>query len=556
MRHRVFRRILAIFLVFLSLLPAIPAGAQQSEADVFVAQAILAYEAKRYEEALGYLNEAVAQDPKHEEAYYYIGLVNIALQRLQPAVEALERARELAPNDFSVRYLLGVAYFAQERYDKAEPILTKCFEERPKTDGLGYYIGFMRYRKKDYSGALDAFKVETSQNPAIQQLTHFYSGLALAVMGLPERATAELDAATRGQVGSAIAGPAERLRDSIAAGGGQGSRFHAEVRVGGTYDTNVKVLPNPSNDPLANAIRFLDTKSTGELYSVTLSYDWLRYGNWESTIGYQFFESYPNRFPDFAVQDQVVTLGATYRGAFESGVLAGSRYLVGGQYAFDNQLLGENQFLQRNTGTLFATLQLNAGGDSFWNPTNVFSPIFRVQGKLFNNFTGIPLPPSDNRNATNYMTGISHTFYWSGDRHWFRVGFQYDTDVANGRNWSYYGNRVLAGVQTTLPSWNTQLSYNMDVHFVNYLHANTLFPVVSVNGNFTSNPRAIQRSDIEQVHIFALVQPLPFLRRLEGGSAQWPLSFRFEYQLGVTSSDIPLYAYQRNVLSVSIAYTY
>ncbi len=328
-----------------------------------------------------------------------------------------------------------------ERYDKAEPILTKCFEERPKTDGLGYYIGFMRYRKKDYSGALDAFKVETSPNPAIQQLTHFYSGLALAVMGLPERATAELDAATRGQVGSAIAGPAERLRDSIAAGGGQGSRFHAEVRVGGTYDTNVKVLPNPSNDPLANAIRFLDTKSTGELYSVTLSYDWLRYGNWESTIGYQFFESYPNSFPDFAVQDQVVTLGATYRGAFESGVLAGSRYLVGGQYAFDNQLLGENQFLQRNTGTLFATLQLNAGGDSFWNPTNVFSPIFRVQGKLFNNFTGIPLPPSDNRNATNYMTGISHTFYWSGDRHWFRVGFQYDTDVANGRNWSYTPTR-------------------------------------------------------------------------------------------------------------------
>jgi hypothetical protein len=128
------------------------------------------------------------------------------------------------------------------------------------------------------------------------------------------------------------------------------------------------------------------------------------------------------------------------------------------------------------------------------------------------------------------------------------VGFQYDTDVANGRNWSYYGNRILAGVQTTLPSWNTQLSYNMDVHFVNYLHANTLFPI--------THPGSVQRSDIEQVHIFALVQPLPFLRRLEGGSAQWPLSFRFEYQIGVTTSDIALYAYQRNVASVSIAYTY
>jgi len=525
-----------------------PAGAQQSEADVFVAQAILAYEDKHYEEALGYLREALAQDPRHVEALYYTGLVNIALQRLEPAVQALEKARELAPGDFSVRYLLGVAYFAQERYDQAEPILNQCFAERPNTDGLGYYVGFMRYRKKDYSGSLDAFKAETSQNPAIQQLTHFYSGLALAGMGLTERATAELDAATRGLTGSAIAGPAERLRDSIAAGGGTGSRFHAEVRVGGTYDTNVKVLPNPSHDPVVNSIRFLDTRSAGWLASLTLSYDWLRYGNWESTIGYQFFESYPERFPDFAVQDQVATLGATYRGAFESGVLAGARFLVGGQYAFDNQLLGENQFLQRNTGTLFATLQLNAGGDSFWNPTNLFSPIFRVQGKLFNNFTGFPLPPSDNRNATNYLVGVSHTFYWSGDRHWFRVGYQYDTDVANGRNWSYYGNRVLAGVQYTLPSWDTRLSYNMDVHFVNYLHANTLFP--------TTHPGTVQRADIEQTHIFAVEQPLPFLRRQEAGAPRSPLTMRFEYQIGVTSSDIALYAYNRNVLSVSISYQY
>jgi len=542
------RRCFAIFLVFLSLLPAMPAGAQQSEADVFVAQAILAYEDKHYEEALGYLREALAQDPRHVEALYYTGLVNIALQRLEPAVQALEKARELAPGDFSVRYLLGVAYFAQERYDQAEPILNQCFAERPNTDGLGYYVGFMRYRKKDYSGSLDAFKAETSQNPAIQQLTHFYSGLALAGMGLTERATAELDAATRGLTGSAIAGPAERLRDSIAAGGGTGSRFHAEVRVGGTYDTNVKVLPNPSHDPLVNSIRFLATRSAGWLASLTLSYDWLRYGNWESTIGYQFFESYPERFPDFAVQDQVATLGATYRGAFESGVLAGARFLVGGQYAFDNQLLGENQFLQRNTGTLFATLQLNAGGDSFWNPINVFSPIFRVQGKLFNNFTGFPLPPSDNRNATNYLVGVSHTFYWSGDRHWFRVGYQYDTDVANGRNWSYYGNRVLAGVQYTLPSWDTRLSYNMDVHFVNYLHANTLFP--------TTHPGTVQRADIEQTHIFAVEQPLPFLRRQEAGAPRSPLTMRFEYQIGVTSSDIALYAYNRNVLSVSISYQY
>jgi tetratricopeptide (TPR) repeat protein len=548
MRQAAARQSLAILLVFLSLLFPPQAGAQQSEADVFVAQAILAYDAKRYEEALEYLREAIQQDPKNVEALYYSGLVNIALQRFEPAVQALERARTLSPDDFSVRFLLGVGYFAQERYDQAEPILNQCFRERPATDGLGYYVGFMRYRNKDYAGALEAFKAETSQNPSIVQLTHFYSGLALAVMGLPERATTELDAATRGLTSSPITGPAERLRDAIAAGGGAGNRFHAEVRLGFTYDTNVKVLPNPSNDPLSNAIRFGDTKSPGELASVTLSYDWLRYGNWESTIGYQFFQTLVNNFHDFDVQDQVVTLGGTYRGAFESGALAGSRYFIGGQYAFDNQLLGENQFLRRNTGTLFGTLQLNAGGDSFWNPTNVFSPIFRVQGKVFNNFTGTPLPPEENRDAMNYMVGASHTFYWSGDRHWFRVGYQWDADVARGRNWSYRGNRVLAGVQYTLPWWQTRLGYNMDVHFANYLHANSLFPIL--------HPGTVQRADIEQTHIFVVEQPLPFLLRPQAGATRAPLALRVEYQVGVTSSDIALYAYDRNVVSVSISFQY
>jgi hypothetical protein len=55
MRQSTPRWSLALVLAMLTLLAALPARAQQSEADVYVAQAILAYEDKRYEEALGYL---------------------------------------------------------------------------------------------------------------------------------------------------------------------------------------------------------------------------------------------------------------------------------------------------------------------------------------------------------------------------------------------------------------------------------------------------------------------------------------------------------------------
>ena len=58
----------AVWMVLLATIWAGHAAAQDSEADVFVASAILAYEDKRYEEALRLLGEAPRLDPKNEEA--------------------------------------------------------------------------------------------------------------------------------------------------------------------------------------------------------------------------------------------------------------------------------------------------------------------------------------------------------------------------------------------------------------------------------------------------------------------------------------------------------
>src|SRR5258706_14481746 len=102
---------------------------------------------------------------------------------------------------------------------------------------------------KDYEHALSASRAETSNSPNIQQLVRFYSGLTLAILGLPEQAVAEVDAALRLQTGSALTGPAERIRDSLASGRDQERRFHAEVRVGLLHYTNVAGSPAASHQP-------------------------------------------------------------------------------------------------------------------------------------------------------------------------------------------------------------------------------------------------------------------------------------------------------------------
>ena len=109
---------------------------------------------------------------------------------MDDAIAMLEKAQGLEPNNISIAYQLGVAYFSQKQYDQAQPLLTKVFEESPMTNNVGYYVGFMQYRLKDYQRALRSFRGGASDDPRILQLTRFYAGLSLAILGLPEQAAA------------------------------------------------------------------------------------------------------------------------------------------------------------------------------------------------------------------------------------------------------------------------------------------------------------------------------------------------------------------------------
>ena len=516
----------AVCLLLLALLTltfgAHRASAQQSEADIFVSQAILAYEEKRYEEALGHLREALEVDPENLDALYYTGLVRMAMRQPDLAVGPLEKARVKAPGDLAILLQLGVAYFVQEQYDKAEPVLTQVFGRSPTTDGVGYYVGFMRYRRKDYQGAIRAFTAGRSKDPNIQQLTRIYSGLALATLGLPERAAAEIEEALRLQPVSPLTGPAERLRSSIVAAREREQRFRAEVRVGFLYDSNVAVIPEPSHDPTAQAARHHKNRTTGELGMLNLEYTWLRTGPWEATLGYSFFQTLNDRWPSYNIQDHMGTLGGTYRGA--AGAMP---FQLGAQYAYDYLTLDDDEFLQRNTATLFGSL--------VETPTNLTTAQGRYQRKEFSGDSNIA--PEERRDAENWMVGLAHTLRFEADKHLIRLGYQLDVEDADGRNFKYLGQRVLAGVQYTLPWGATRLKYDVDLHQRNYSHAHTLLPARA--------PGTRERVDTELTHTVRAEQPLP-----------WGLTLAAEYQAIVARSNLPIFSFNRNVYSLTLTWQY
>lgn len=518
---------LALGLLGLLIWHPVPASAQGSVADVYVAQAILAYEDKRYDEALRLLGEALELDPTHVEALYYTGLVRIAQQKFGEAVEPLEKAKAKAPDDLSVLYQLGVAYFSLQQYDKAEPLLTQVFKERPQFENLGYYVGFMRYRRKDYAGAVEAFAAGASTDPNIQQLTRFYGGLALAILGLPERAVEELQEASRIRTVSPLTGPADRLRDTFVATRERERRLHGELRFGVYYDTNVPINPLSSTDVVAESLRGRKSNSPGELASAHLEYSWLRTGPWEASVGYTFFQTINNDISAFNVQNHLGSATGFYR-----GLIASMPFQFGAQYAYDTLTLRGDRFLDRHTATLFATLVENEG--------NLSTLQGRVQAKDFSDLflIGGGGVAAENRDANNWMVGFTHIFRFARDKHLFRIGYQYDLEDAEGQDWFYRGHRGLAGIQYTLPWGDTRLKYDFDFHYRRYPHPNAVFP--------TTAPNTVIQEVREQNHVFRVEKPLPY-----------NLTLAADFQTTISRANIPVvFNYNRQIATLSLSWSF
>src|SRR5437867_4220492 len=150
------RRVLPLLVLAASLQalwPVARGGAQTTEADVHVAQAIIAIDERRYDAALAELKRALEIEPDHVEALYYTGVVYAAQRRPDLAVPFLEKARAKAPADPAVGFQLGLAYFARQQYDRAQPLPEAVFKTNPELDGLGDYLGFLRYRAQAHRAA-------------------------------------------------------------------------------------------------------------------------------------------------------------------------------------------------------------------------------------------------------------------------------------------------------------------------------------------------------------------------------------------------------------------
>jgi hypothetical protein len=307
---------------------------------------------------------------------------------------------------------------------------------------------------------------------------------------------------------------------------GRARRFSAEVRVGVFYDDNVRVLPEGSaTDPLAAAIREQSGKppdSVGEIFGARAEFAWLRTPEWESSLGYSFFLSYYNDLPSFNVTDHLATASLIHKTA-----LGSMPAQAGLQYTFNLIFLDDDEFVRRNTVTAYGSL-----AESDRHLTQVLG---RYQLKAFNE--PLPIPPEESRDGENWMIGAQHFLRFAEDRHFVKLGYQLDYEDTEGSNYEYRGQRFLAGAQATLPWYPIRLKYDFDLHLRDYLFANTVLP--------SNDPGHTRRRDEEMNHTVRVEIPMGTSFTL---AAEWLYTFN--------RSNLDVFAYARNVVSLTLFWTY
>lgn len=524
----------ALFLFFFTTLvltiPSSLAWAQvPTEAAVFVDRAVLAYDEKKYDEALKELQEALRLDPQSVDALYYQGLVYVALNRMAEAQASLEKARALSPIDIDVAFQLGVLYFNQQQYERAEPLLREVYRAEPRRPNLGYYLGFIEYRKRNYREAIDLFRATVPSDENFAQLTKFYTGLAMTALGFPREARAEIEEALRLQPISPLTTPAQRFGEVLEKAAERERFFRGELRLGIFFDTNVPVVPNASSDIVGQTIRREQDrrKSEGELGSLNLSYTWLRTLDWEGIVSHRFLQTYNNHLPKFNTQSHTPTIGITNRGSVPT-LFGELPYFAGAQVTYDFITLGNSRFTQRWIINPYLTL--------VENPWNLTTLLYRFQWKDF--FNDRKVTRREIRDAKNYMIGFLHFLLFEEGRHYVKLGYQYDAELAEGENWAYWGNRALAGGQYTLPWWDVRLRYDLDFHWRFHQRKHSLIPATATNTK--------RRRDREPIHLISVAKDFTY-------EAQ-NFTVGVDYLFDKNHSNLKPFDYNRHVVTTSLTW--
>lgn len=153
------------------------------------------YEAGDYKEALEQLALIGDKDQRYDEAQFYIGVAQDALNQTDKALATNQRLAPKLPL-YEVYNNIGVLFIKQKQYSDAINHLKPAVEAAPRDTDTLFNLGYAYFLAKDYANAAATLRNETRQRPSDGE-AFYVLGKALAATGDQACATEAMNQAKK-----------------------------------------------------------------------------------------------------------------------------------------------------------------------------------------------------------------------------------------------------------------------------------------------------------------------------------------------------------------------
>lgn len=185
-----------IFSVLFLQFALLPSAAQsirpQAKGSNLILSAVEKYNERDIEGALSLLNDAVAENPEDDAAWYYIAQCAISRNDAEMAEQGLRMALELDPDNFWYRYTLARLYSLTSRLELTVDMYEKLLADFPKKSELYFDLVEMYASQREYDKALETLE-EIQTVFGMTESIAMYRFNLLRMLNKPEEAFASLE---------------------------------------------------------------------------------------------------------------------------------------------------------------------------------------------------------------------------------------------------------------------------------------------------------------------------------------------------------------------------
>lgn len=482
------------------------AGAQDS-AEFYFSKGVVAYSEGKYDEALGFFQNAAQRDPKDAATQHYLGMTLMQQGKYEPAIASLEQARSLDPTIRELAYDLGVTYFRAKEYAKALGAFTEAQQAQPDRAMAYFYQGYIQYILEAYEQAIAPLNKAQELDPSLTQSCQFYRAMSLMKAKQYDEAGTEFQATIDTDPKTELADAAQKLQSRLAAMKKAEKRWSLTPSISCQYDDNVTLEP----DALPTATAVSNQEDYRTVFHLIGEYNFFKNQDWSLDGRYTFYESVHASLHDYDLIQNAVNISATRK-----WMLGNIPTRLGFDVDFTHDLLDARPYLEA------VHFRSTWGWDL--PKSNFIQWQYRLQKKNFR-YSVVNSSFTD-RDGMNNLVGFNHFWFHCNDTRYFRWGFFFDHDSTRGADWDYDGYHLLAGYFT--PVWKEiKLTLDGEYYYLDYKN---------IDSSFTR-----ERSDRE------FTWAVGFNRDF---CSQWNLAFQY---LGREhNSNIQFYEYDRNVYMLTL----